>query len=177
MGTTEQQTTVDREFAEDFAQRYHDAWASREPGRVAELCTEDVVWSDPGLKQPQHGRDGVREFVIETVRMAPDFAVETLDGPFLSPTEPRILIPYRMSGTMTGPWKFRDLAPTGRRFSVEGIDSWRMRDGLIARYDTYWDTAGMMTQLGVLPEDGSGAERAMARLQHVQARFQRRSAR
>jgi steroid delta-isomerase-like uncharacterized protein len=177
MGTTEQHTTLDREFAEEFAKRYHEAWESRDPDRVAELCTEDVVWSDPGLKEPQRGHDGVREFIRESFRMAPDFHVDTLDGPYLSPTEPRILAPYRMQGTMTGPWKFLDLAPTGRRFVVEGIDSWLMRDGLIARYDTYWDTAGMTRQIGVLPPYGSGAERAMARLQHVQARFQRRSAR
>jgi steroid delta-isomerase-like uncharacterized protein len=177
MGTTEQQTTLDREFAEGFVHRYDEAWASRDPNRLADLCTEDVVWCDPGLKEPQRGRDGVREFVTASFRMAPDFQVENLDGPYISPTAPRILLPYRMQGTMTGPWPFLDLAPTGRRFVVEGIDSWEMRDGLIARYDTYWDTAGMSRQIGVLPEHGSGAERAMARLQHAQARFQRRGSR
>lgn len=177
MGTTEQQATLDQEFAEDFARRYDAAWASKDPDRVAELCTEDVVWSDPGLKQPQRGRDGVREFITESFRMAPDFHVEDLDGPYVSPTRPRILLPYRMSGTMTGPWKFLDLAPTGRSFTVEGIDSWEMRDGLIAHYETFWDTASMSRQLGVLPDFDSPAERVMGRLQHVQARFQRRSGR
>ena len=177
MGTTEQQTTLEPEFAVDFAHRFDEAWASRDPERVAALCTEDVVWYDPALRAPQRGRAGVREFIAESFRMAPDFRVETLGGPFLSPPEPRILVPYRMSGTMTGPWKFLDLAPTGRAFSVEGVDSWVIRDGLMARYDTYWDTTEMSRQLGVLPRQGSPADRAMSRLQHVQARFQRRSAR
>jgi hypothetical protein len=78
---------------------------------------------------------------------------------------------------MTGPWEFLDLAPTGRAFEIEGIDSWVMRDGLIAGYDTFWDTSSLSRQIGVLPPVGSGAERAFARVQHVQARFQRRSAR
>jgi steroid delta-isomerase-like uncharacterized protein len=176
MGTTEQRATLDREYVEDFAHRYAEAWASRDPERVASLCTEDIVWSDPGLPEPQRGRDGVREFVSASFRMAPDFHVEELDGPYISPTGPRVLLPYRMSGTMTGPWQFLDLAPTGRRFVVEGIDSWEMRDGLIHRYDTYWDTASMSRQIGVLPAQGSAADRVMGRLQHVQARFQRRSA-
>jgi steroid delta-isomerase-like uncharacterized protein len=177
MGTTEQQTSLDREFVEGFARRYAEAWGSRDPDRLAELCTEDVVWSDPALREPLHGRDGVRRFVSESFRMAPDFSVDAIDVPYVSPVEPKVLLPYRMQGTMTGPWEFLDLAPTGRPFQIEGIDSWEMRDGLIARYDTFWDTASMSRQLGVLPEQGSGAERAFARIQHVQARFQRRGAR
>lgn len=177
MGTTEQRTTLDREFAEDFTRRYDEAWASRDPDRLAALCTEDVVWTDPALKEPLHGRDGVRRFVRESFRMAPDFRVEMLDAPYLSPTGPRILVPYRMQGTMTGPWEFLDMAPTGRSFTIEGIDEWDMRDGLIARYATYWDTNSMARQLGQLPDYGTPGEAALVRLQHVQARFQRRSAR
>ena len=177
MGTTEQRQTLDRGSVEDFARRYDEAWASRDPDRVASLCTEDVVWTDPALREPLHGRAGVCRFVSESFRMAPDFTVVTLDGPYVSPTRSRVLLPYRMSGTMTGPWVFQGVAPTGRRFEVEGIDSYEMRDGLIARYSTFWDTMGLSRQLGALPAEGSVADRALTRLQHVQARFQRRSAR
>jgi steroid delta-isomerase-like uncharacterized protein len=177
MGTTEQQTTLDREFVEDFAKRYADAWAARDPERIAQGCTEDVVWTDPSLREPLHGRDGVRRFATETFRMCPDFMVVPTDGPYISPTEARVLLPYRMSGTATGPWVFLDMAPTGRSFEIEGIDSWEMRDGLIARYRTFFDGLSMARQLGVLPDQGSAGDRAITRLQHVQARFQRRSAR
>lgn len=176
MGTTEQQT-LDRAAVEDFAERYDAAWSSRDPGRLAELCTEDVVWCDPGLREPLHGRDGARRFAAGCFRMAPDFTVEPLDAPFISPTGSRVLFPYRIRGTMTGPWVFLDTAPTGRRFSVEGIDSWELRDGLLARYNTFYDAASMSRQIGVLPEHGSGAERVMNRVQHLRARLQRRSAR
>lgn len=176
MATTEQQATLDREFVEDFERRYGEAWESRDPDRLAELCTEDVVWEDPALREPLHGRDGVRRFAAATIRMCPDFEVETLGGPCISPTEPRILQPYRMRGTVTGPWEFLDMAPTGRSFEIEGIDSWEMRDGLIARYSTFYDSLDMSRQVGVLPDPGSATDRAFTRLQHVQARFQRRLA-
>jgi steroid delta-isomerase-like uncharacterized protein len=176
MGTTEQRGTLDRGFVEDFAARYEAAWAAKDPELIAAACTEDVIWTDPALKEPLHGRDGVRRFVIESFRMCPDFTVRTLDRPYISVTRPRVLWPYVMSGTATGPWVFFDMAPTGRRFEVEGVDSWEMRDGLIARYSTFWDGISMSRQLGVLPASGSLGDRAMTRLQHVQARFQRRSA-
>lgn len=177
MGTTEQRATLDREFVDDFARRYEEAWTSHDPARVADMCTEDVVWADPALAEPMRGRDGVRRFVAATLRMAPDFVAPATDRPFISPTEPRVLLPYRMSGTMTGPFEFMNLEPTGRSFEIDGVDSWQMRDGLIARYNTYYDSIEMAQQLGFLPAHGSGAESVMRRMQHVQARFQRRSAR
>ena len=177
MGTTEQAAALERDAVEDFARRYGEAWASRDPELLAALCTEDVEWRDPALKEPLHGRGGVRRFATESFRMSPDFTVELTEPPYTASDRPRVLQPYRMSGTMTGPWEFLGLAATGRRFAVEGIDSWELRDGLLARYDTFWDTTTLSRQIGVLPKYGSGAERAMTRLQHVQARFQRRSAR
>jgi hypothetical protein len=80
-----------------------------------------------------------------------------------------------MSGTATGPWPYLDMAPTGRSFEIEGVDSWDMRDGLIARYRTFFDGLELSRQLGVLPPQGSRRDRAITRLQHVQARFQRRA--
>lgn len=174
MSTTAQGQTLDRDFVEEFAARYEQAWADADAEAIAAACTEDVEWNDPALKEPLHGRDGVRRFVTESFRMCPDFKVVTLDRPYISQTRPRVLWPYVMSGTATGPWVFFDMAPTGRRFEVEGVDSWEMRDGLIARYSTFWDGISMSRQLGVLPEADSFADRAMTRFQHVQARFQRR---
>lgn len=39
MGTIEQSQVLDREFVETFARRYAQVWDSREPERLAELCT------------------------------------------------------------------------------------------------------------------------------------------
>ena len=177
MGTTEQQRTLDREFVDDFAEHHAEAWAARDPEWIAQGCTEDVVWFDPALREPLHGRDAVRRFATETFRMVPDFVVTPTDRPCISLTEPRVLLPYRMTGTMTGPWEFLDLAPTGRSFEVDGVDSWEMRDGLIARYRTFYDGLELSRQLGFLPPAGSRRDRAMAGVQRVQARFQRRSGR
>jgi hypothetical protein len=176
MGTTEQQGTLDREFVEEFARDCEEAWAARVPEQIARKFTEDVTFIDPALRGPLHGRDRVRRFATEIFRMVPDFVVITTDRPHISPTQPRVLLPYRMSGTMTGRWEFLEMAPTGRSFEIEGVDCWELRDGLIARYRTFYDALDMSRQLGVLPPAGSRRDRAMARLQRGQAWFQRRSA-
>jgi hypothetical protein len=57
------------------------------------------------------------------------------------------------------------------------VDEWTFRGELMRHYRSYYDALDMSRQLGILPPAGSGAERIAARLQHLQARFQRRKAR
>jgi hypothetical protein len=88
--------------------------------------------------------------------------------------EPRVLARYRMTGTMLGEWEYTNLAPTGHPFDLVGVDEWTFSDGLMSRYETYYDSVDMARQLGILPPVGSAMDRAMAALQHLRARFQRR---
>lgn len=173
-GTTKTATQLDPAFVEDWSKRYLDAWLSLDADAVAALCSEDVVWNDPGLPEAVHGRQGVREFVRATAESLPDFHVEELGKPCLSPEEPRALSRYRMTGTMRGRWPYTDLAPTGRRIVVLGVDEWTFDGELMSHYTTYYDSLDMARQLGIMPPAGSAADRAMAGLQHLQARFQRR---
>ena len=123
-----------------------------------------------------HGRDAVREFVEATFRAFPDFHVEERAPILISDSEPLVLAPYRMSGTFTGAWEPMGMAPTGARFSIEGVDEWRFRGELMCDYATHYDSMDMARQFGVLPDYGSATQRLLSRLQPLQARFQRRRA-
>jgi ketosteroid isomerase-like protein len=168
---------VDRaERLQEWAASYLAAWNRHDPEGIARYCTEDVVWNDPSLPAPAHGRAGARGFAEATFTAFPDFHVEAPEPALISAHGPRALGPYRITGTMLGPWEPSDVAPTGARIEVAGVDEWTFRGELMSRYTTYYDSLDMARQLGVIPPAGSGAERVMARLQHVQARFQRRRA-
>lgn len=168
---------LQRDHVEEFLEAFEDAWAARDPDRIAAAYTPDVVFEDPAVNETLLGREGVRRFATEIFRMAPDFRVVSTDRPSISPARPWVFVPYRMTGTATGHFDYLDLAPTGRRFEIEGVDRWEMRDGLIAHYRTFYDASDLARQLGMFPPVGSRAESAIMRLQHVQARFQRRAAR
>lgn len=176
-GTTNPATQLDPAFVEDWSKRYLEAWLSLDADAVAALCSEDVVWNDPGLPEPLHGREGVREFVRATAQAFPDFHVEELGKPYISSDEPRVLSRYRMTGTLRGHWPYTALAPTGRSIILPGVDEWTFSGELMSHYTTYYDSLDMARQLGIIPPTGSGADRAMAALQHLQARFQRRGSR
>jgi steroid delta-isomerase-like uncharacterized protein len=175
-GTTKAGEQVDPAFVEEWGNRYLEAWNSLDADGVAATCTDDVIFNDPGLPEPAQRREGVRAFVRATAHAFPDFHVEELERPYISGPEPRALCRYRMTGTMLGSWEYTNLAPTGRRIDVLGVDEWTFSEGLMSHYETYYDSLDMARQLGIVPTVGSASGRAMATLQHVQARFQRRKA-
>lgn len=166
---------LDHAFLAEWAAKFLEAWNALDPEAVASLCTQDIVWSDPSTPQPLKGCDGVREFVEMTAAALPDFHVHETAPPAHSPGTSRVLSPYRMTGTMLGP--MNAFAPTGRTIAVEGVDDWTFRDGLLCRYTSHYDALDVARQLGIMPAAGSRAERLMIRLQHAQARVQRRRGR
>jgi steroid delta-isomerase-like uncharacterized protein len=168
-------TEIDRTFLTRWAARFLNAWNALDGQAVASLCTAEIVWTDPSIPQPFIGRAGVREFVEITGRAFPDFHVIETAPPYFLPDSTRVLSPYQMTGTMLGPMDA--FAPTARKISVSGVDEWTFKDGLLDRYYSYYDTIDVARQLGIMPRSGSRAERLMARLQHGQARLQRRGSR
>ena len=56
--------------------------------------------------------------------------------------------PFTVSATHVG--EFMGLAGCGRRFEIQGVQLFEMREGLIARERRYYDFTGMLIQLGVL---------------------------
>jgi len=163
--------SLDHEFVGEWSVRYLAAWNALDANTVASLCTDDVVWKDPAAPVPIVGRDGVHEFVRTTATAFPDFHVAETAPPCALPGQAIVLSPYRMTGTMLGPME--RFAPTGATLSVEGVDKWTFRGELLCALTTYYDSLEVARQLGIMPPVGSGVERMMIRLQHVQARIQR----
>ena len=166
---------VDPAFLDDWRARYLAAWITHDVEGIVSACTEDVVWDDPALPETYHGHPGVRKFITATFRCFRICASRS-SGRSTSPTRPKVLVPYRLTATMRGPWEPTDIAPTGRRISFEGIDEWEFRGERMCRYNTKYDLLDVARQMGVIPPQGSGADKLMTRLQHLQAYFQRRRA-
>lgn len=174
MGTIDETVGTDPERLHAWADRFVEAWNALDAEAVAGLCTEDVVWADPSVPRPFAGRDGIREFVRLIGGAFPDLHIAETAPPHWTPGSPRVLSPYRMTGTMLGPMDV--FAPTGRSVRVDGVDEWTFRGELLCRYRTYYDTIDAARQLGIMPASGSRGERLMSRFQHAQARVERRKA-
>ena len=137
------------------------------------MATEEVEYTDP-VSATAHGPGAVAGWVRTCARAFPDYRFEESEGPYLASDGSKAIVVWRMLGTNTGPLDPPGFAPTNRSFVLDGVDHWWFRDGLLARYRADYDLNGVLRQLGLVPQPGSAAERAMVTLQRAAARLRRR---
>jgi steroid delta-isomerase-like uncharacterized protein len=147
-----------RQAVEERVRSYFEAQAARDPDAMAEHWREDGVEDlvPVGLLR---GRDEVREFMASLFAAMPD--ARTTVGRVI-PGEQRCAVEWRMEGTFTGA-PFMDIEPTGHHVEVRGFDLFELEDGQIVSNTAYYDATTFARQIGMLPADGSGGDRAMKR--------------
>lgn len=176
-GTTT--TQLDPAFVDDFVRRFYEGWNALDGDAVAALCTEDVIWDEPILPRSARGPAEVKAFVEATRESTPDFHIERLSEPYISATEPKVLLPYRMTATQSGFWSYTRLLGTGLRIDAPAVDEWTFRDGLLCHYCTYYDTLDTCRQVGILPpwgwyengeKRGSATDRTLTKFTNLKTR-------
>lgn len=163
---------LDPAFLDDFGQRWLAAWNARDADGLAALCTDDVEFFDPAI-QTVHGRPAVADWLRKCARAFPDYRFDEPEPAYPARDRQKAIAPWRMTGTNTGPLDPPGFAATGRTVTIDGVDHWWFRDGLIERYRADYDLSGVLRQLGLAPQPGSRGERAMVALQRVGARLRR----
>lgn len=101
---------------------------------ILHQLTDDVVWYDPGPPEVPHagrysGREGVGQFFARTD--------ETLDIDKFEPTE---FLAQGDRVVVLGSLHARVKA-TGREFDNEWVMAWTVREGRVANWQIYEDTA------------------------------------
>ena len=116
----------------------------------------------------------MRTLLEETFRAFPDLTFEVTETPLVARGDRAAAVVWRATGTMTGVLEPPGLAATGRRFVLEGVDLYDVRDGLLARMRTRYDVLDWLRQMGAAPSRGGGTERALLALQRFGTRVVRR---
>jgi steroid delta-isomerase-like uncharacterized protein len=163
----QEKSTVDEAFVRDFLPRWEAAWNSRQPERVLELMTEDIVYDDSAWPSTMHGHADVRPFLESIWRAFPDLEFKMTEGPFIQPGAPKAATFWRASATHSGPLDPPGFAPTGKRVEIEGVDFHEYREGRICRLNIVLDMMDVARQLGTLPRAGSRAEKVAAAAQRL----------
>ncbi len=161
---------LDIDWVRHFGRRFGDAWNSQEPRRIESLLDYEVRWRDPALQEPAAGVAAVQAHLKSIWRAFPDHRVEFmpwLEDPFISADGGACALSWLSTGSFVGEMDPPGLAPTGRSFSLEGMDVWRFRDGRLWTVQSWYDVLGLCRQIGVLPPRGSTAERMTIHLQRL----------
>jgi steroid delta-isomerase-like uncharacterized protein len=123
-------------------------WQRGELDGIDELYDEQFVGHDPFRQSPICGRGDVRAQIVALRGAFPDLRIELGDIVIAGDRAA-----YRWVVRATHRGSLGDLAATGRRVTVTGMDIVRFGfGGRIAEQWTSWDALGLLRQLGALSE-------------------------
>jgi predicted ester cyclase len=104
-----------------------------------------------------HGPDAIKAYFDRLFRAVPDLHMEPIK---LVEDGDTVFVRWHLTGTHTGPG-FAGLEPTGKRIELDGIDHFTLSDGKVVSNFVVFDQMDVGRALGMLPPDGSPADRAM----------------
>lgn len=145
-----------RKAVEEHARSYFDALARRDLQAMAEHWREDGV-GDLVPIGVMRGREEILAFFGEVFAAVPDveFTVtRVVAGERIAAVE------WRMSGNFTGA-PFQGVEPTGKPLELRGVDLMEIEESQIVGSTAYYDGAAYARQVGLMPPEGSGADRVM----------------
>ena len=127
-----------------FFSRQVAAWNARDPDVLARDYTDDATIVSPIFRTVQ-GNDAIHDSFQTLFSTFPDWQYigqdVLVDGD-------NVAQPFVVRATHTG--EFMGLPGSGRKFDIQGVRLFKMRDGLIAYERRYYDFTGLLIQLGVL---------------------------
>jgi predicted ester cyclase len=120
------------------------------PGAAVATCAAELTWHGGSIGE---ARDlpAFQSALASVFASFPDLHLEIHD---LIAEEDRVAVRVTMHGTQLG--EFRGIAPTGRRITSTGINSYRISNSRIVEEWWQHDTLGLMEQLDGVPAVANG---------------------
>ena len=147
-----------KDLARAVVREYFDALGAKDLDRAV------ATWK-PGAHDRLYGfadmvaPHGIRDYFASMFAAIPDFTIE-VDS--MVAEGDQVAVRWRAAGTFDGAQKFQGLVPNGRRVELEGIDLFTVSEDKIVNNDAYTNGMEFARQVGALPPQDSGPERAMA---------------
>jgi predicted ester cyclase len=103
------------------------------------------------------GSEQIGAYFEATFAAVPDFHIEIVG---LAEQGDDVFVQWRITGTHSGA-AWRGIAPTGKPIALDGIDHFVIRDGKVESNFVVFDQLQFARQIGMMPADGSPADRMM----------------
>jgi steroid delta-isomerase-like uncharacterized protein len=145
-----------RQAVEDHVRSYFDAMSRRDVEAMVAHWREDGV-EDMVPVGLLRGRDEMRSYFRSLFAATPDASTVVTR---LVAGEQSCAVEWRIEGTFDGA-PYLGIEPTGKHVEVRGLDLFELEGDEIVTNTGYFDGASFARQIGMLPADGSGADRAM----------------
>ena len=116
------------------------------------------------------GADEIAAYFEAVFAALPDFRIEVVN---VAEQGDDVYVQWRMTGTHSGA-AWAGVAPTGKAIEMDGIDHFVIRDGKVVSNFVVYDQMQFARAVGMLPPDGSGADRLAKAAFNARTRLMRR---
>ena len=127
----------------------HEVFERGSADAVGELVADDFV---PHTWPGTNDKAGLKQAMTRVARGLSDAEFRIDD---LIAEGDRVAARLTASATQVG--EFMGIPPSGKRYTIEEIHVFRIRDGRISEHWHQFDQLGMMRQLGAMPAEGQPA--------------------
>ncbi len=127
---------------------FHESWDLRDPDRGATVIAEYCQFEDVARDELQPGPEAYKRDYYRWREAFPDGECKVVN---VIVQDNWAVVEFVNRGTHTGPLKtsLGTFAPTGRKVKVRYCSVMRVDDGKVVEGRDYYDSAGIMRQLGL----------------------------
>jgi steroid delta-isomerase-like uncharacterized protein len=127
------------------------AWNDHDADAFLNLLADDFVWYDWTQPEPIRDRDGARQYFNSWVTAFPDMQIKVVNRVI---GDDAVAAELEFAGTNTGPMSMggNQIPPTNKTVAGRGTYIVRFRGGKVVEFSTHPDVAGLMMQLGFMPQ-------------------------
>ncbi|MCW2557922.1 MAG: beta-lactamase domain protein [Mycobacterium sp.] len=159
---------MDERTPERVVASFLDALGSHDLEAFRQVCADDIVELLPG-SPPMEGIDDELAFAHALVAAFPDLEIEVTR---LMSVDRVVAAEWIRRGTFTGA-DFQGLPANGARFESPAAGFFEIENGLVKRLTVYTDMNKLGRDLGVVPPEGSTAERLALGMFRTRVRIKR----
>ena len=131
----------------EFVNNLFAAWNSHDIEQAEKFYAENYVGIDVAQATPQQGHTGFRSFFMQYLNAVPDFRFSIEE---VIAEGNRVAVEWNVCGTHRG--TLMNIPPTGRAISSRGVSLFTVQNDRIQQATYVWDLAGLLRNLGLLPE-------------------------
>jgi steroid delta-isomerase-like uncharacterized protein len=151
----------------DLVRWSFDALNRQDLDALRQFWSADTVERFPD--RTAHGADDIAAYFQEVFDGIEGFHLEIVA---LAAEGEDVFVQWRLTGRHTGP--LVGIAPTRKELAIDGMDHFVVRDGKVVSNFVVYDQFQYARQLGLLPPDGSRADRGMKAAFNAQTAVRRR---
>jgi steroid delta-isomerase-like uncharacterized protein len=142
---------MSREELEQLDDQGIAAWDQGDADAFVGLLANDFAWYDWTLPEPIRDKEGARQYFNTWHVAFPDMRTTRTSRVI---GDDAVAAEIEFAGTNTGPMAMggNEIPPTNRKVVGRGTYFAVVRDGKIVEFRSHPDVAGMMMQLGLMPQ-------------------------